>query len=164
MADRHAHCGYCGARFPPRLAWPRSCWRCRRLSYANPLPVVVLLVPVDEGLLFVRRGEEPGRGLWALPGGFIDHGESWRTAAVRELFEEANVQADPNQVEIFGAESIDGLLLMFGRVPPRSSAELPPFAPTPEVMDRIVARAPGPMAFPLHAVMVERFFALRSSP
>src|SRR6476659_9743246 len=52
------------------------------MSWANPLPVSVVLVPVDGGLLLVRRAIPPV-GQLALPGGYINLGESWEEAGAR---------------------------------------------------------------------------------
>jgi 8-oxo-dGTP diphosphatase len=45
-----------------------------------------------ERLLLVRRGTEPGRGLWSVPGGRVEPGESSREAAVREVWEETGLR------------------------------------------------------------------------
>ena len=46
----------------------------------------------DEGrLLLIRRGREPGRGLWSLPGGRCEPGEDPAAAAVRETYEETGL-------------------------------------------------------------------------
>jgi ADP-ribose pyrophosphatase YjhB (NUDIX family) len=42
-------------------------------------------------LLLVRRGREPGRGLWSLPGGRVEHGETAAAAVVREVREETGL-------------------------------------------------------------------------
>ena len=64
--DAHAHCGYCGAPFPPLTApltrGPRVCGRCGASTYRNPIPVAVLLLPVADGLPVVRRAIPPGLG------------------------------------------------------------------------------------------------------
>lgn len=64
---------------------------------------IVLLAIRDErlALLLVRRGFEPFRGRWALPGGFVTMEESLEAAAKRELSEEAGVTAV--HLEQFGA-------------------------------------------------------------
>jgi len=57
----------------------------------NSIPGVSVLV-IDAGrVLLVRRGREPNRGLWALPGGRIEAGESAEAAAIREVHEETGI-------------------------------------------------------------------------
>jgi ADP-ribose pyrophosphatase YjhB (NUDIX family) len=62
----------------------RVCDDCRRIHYADPKVAVGVAVFRDDGLLLVRRTMNPGRGRWALPGGFLDAGEDPRVAAARE--------------------------------------------------------------------------------
>ena len=45
----------------------------------------------DGRLLLIRRGQEPGRGLWSLPGGRCEPGEDAAAAAVRETYEETGL-------------------------------------------------------------------------
>ena len=55
-------------------------------TYRNPTPVAVVLVPVDDGLLVIRRGagNERGVGQLGLPGGYIDFAdENWQAGAAR---------------------------------------------------------------------------------
>jgi 8-oxo-dGTP diphosphatase len=50
----------------------------------------------DEGrLLLVKRGHEPGAGLWSLPGGRIEPGETDAEALVREMHEETGLEIEP---------------------------------------------------------------------
>jgi 8-oxo-dGTP diphosphatase len=45
----------------------------------------------EREVLLIRRGQEPWKGCWAFPGGFVDVGESPEDAVARELFEECNI-------------------------------------------------------------------------
>src|ERR1700759_3742561 len=100
MPDRYAHCTFCGARFPRGQPWPRRCAACGETSYLNPKPVAVALQPVGSGLLTVRRGIPPAVKQLALPGGYIDVGETWQAAATRELREETGLKTDPASVRL----------------------------------------------------------------
>src|SRR5579884_1067704 len=101
MAVKNAHCSWCGAAFAAEQPWPRTCLVCTSVSYLNPAPVVALLLPVDDGVLCVRRGIPPAVGQLALPGGFLDVHESWQQGAARELFEETGLRVDAAEVELF---------------------------------------------------------------
>jgi NADH pyrophosphatase NudC (nudix superfamily) len=76
MVQKHSHCSYCGHPFGVDQLWPRRCPQCEQTSFRNPLPVAVVLVPVDGGVLTVRRTIEPKFGWLALPGGYIEVGET----------------------------------------------------------------------------------------
>jgi 8-oxo-dGTP pyrophosphatase MutT (NUDIX family) len=160
MGKKNSHCSYCGAAFPDGAGWPRTCGGCGATSYLNPLPVAVLLVPVDGGLLTVRRAIEPRLGELALPGGYISPGESWQHAGAREVLEETGVTVDPAGVVDFRVLSApDGTVLIFGEARPLSS--VPSLSPNPEVSELVVLGAPAPLAFPLHTQVVNEWFARR---
>ncbi|MFJ6941134.1 NUDIX domain-containing protein [Streptomyces sp. NPDC101132] len=166
---KDSHCSACGAPYPPAAAWPRTCPACATVAYRNPLPVAVALLPVvdDEGtgLVVITRTIEPARGGTALPGGFIDHGEDWRTAVVRELREETGIEAPADQVELADAlSSPAGHLLLFGLLPPRPRTALPPPVPTAETTGWHTLRTPAPLAFPLHTQAAAAWFAGSYTP
>lgn len=162
MAKRNSHCSFCGAAFAPDQVWPRTCGSCSQTTYLNPVPVAVLLLPVGDGLLTVRRDIEPGKGKLALPGGYIGLGESWQQAAAREAWEETGAQVDPANVRDFRVLSApDGTVLIFGVSAPIAAADLPPFTPCAETSERVVLKAPEELAFPLHSRVVEEYFNRR---
>ncbi len=55
----------------------------------NPLPTVDILIEIGGGIVLIER-KNPPHG-WAIPGGFVDYGESLETAAVREAKEEVSL-------------------------------------------------------------------------
>lgn len=62
---------------------------------------VVALRTTEKGqleVLLVKRRWEPFANLWALPGGHVDHGETARTAAARELAEETGVRINEGEL------------------------------------------------------------------
>ena len=106
-AEACSHCSFCGHRFPGGVGWPRTCEACANVSYRNPLPVAVLVLPVeDDGVLLVRRVGPPA-GL-ALPSGFIEYGERWQDAAAREVADETGVRIDPAAVRELRVRSGSG--------------------------------------------------------
>jgi ADP-ribose pyrophosphatase YjhB (NUDIX family) len=163
MPDKFAHCTFCGARFTPGQPWPRRCAACGATSYQNPTPVAVAVQPVGHGLLVVRRGIPPARDRLALPGGFIDVGETWQAAAVRELSEEVGLKADPAAVRHYETVSApDGTLLVFGLLPALPDAStVPPSAPNDESLGWEVLYGPTELGFSLHTAIANRWFATR---
>jgi ADP-ribose pyrophosphatase YjhB (NUDIX family) len=158
MPDRYAHCTFCGARFTPGQGWPRRCAACGENSYLNPKPVAVAVQPVGSGLLVVRRGIPPARGRLALPGGYVDLGETWQEAAVRELREETGLSADAAAVRLLDVLSApDSTVLIFGLLPAVES--LPEFTPNDETLGWQVIERPTPLGFDLHTRVADRWFA-----
>jgi 8-oxo-dGTP diphosphatase len=57
--------------------------------YRNPVPTVDIIIELPQGLVLIERAHPPYG--WALPGGFVDYGESLEAAAVREAREETEL-------------------------------------------------------------------------
>ena len=82
-------------------------------SYPFPHPAIaadIAVLGLNEGVLsvlLIERGEEPNRGAWALPGGFLRPDETVEACAVRELQEETGVRAEVDLVGVFSAPDRD---------------------------------------------------------
>ncbi|OQX83212.1 MAG: hypothetical protein B6D63_06575 [Candidatus Latescibacteria bacterium 4484_7] len=103
-------CPYCGAPLVKKESEGRMRYYCnneQRFIYENPLPAATSLVTDGDGrILLVYRDIQPGRFKWALPGGFIEVGESPVEAAKRELFEETAIEAShPTLIDVLHENS-----------------------------------------------------------
>lgn len=86
-------------RVPPGEDRPRRvCDACGFVDYVNPKIVVGAVVTDGEGeavrILLCRRAIEPGHGLWTLPAGYMETGETIAVAVAREAREEAGAELD----------------------------------------------------------------------
>jgi ADP-ribose pyrophosphatase YjhB (NUDIX family) len=93
------HCRACGTavtyRIPDDDNRERAvCPACATIHYENPLNVVGTVPVWDERVLLCRRAIEPRHGLWTLPAGFLELGETTAEGAVRETVEEAGAQIE----------------------------------------------------------------------
>jgi 8-oxo-dGTP diphosphatase len=158
-----SHCPYCGAGYPAGLAWPRDCAVCGETHWLNPMPVAVALLPVERdggtGLVVVRRDIEPCRGELALPGGYMELGETWGEAAVRELGEETGLTAKAADATLFEVSGGESTLNVFALLPPRQADTLPAPSATAEATEWLILHEPAPLAFPTHTAVVEAYFA-----
>jgi len=156
----HAHFSFCGHPFVPDQPWPRRCANCNNTSFVNPLPVTIVLVPVDDGLLVVRRNIEPHKGKLALPGGYIEWSESWQAAGAREVFEETGITIDPNAIQLLTVFSApDGTIIIVGQAALMHSIDLPAFEANDEATERAFITSPQELAWPLHTEVVTAYFA-----
>ena len=92
--DQVNYCIRCGAGLERRLMFgqPRPvCPRCGWVYFADPKVAAGVLVEQDGAVLLVRRVNEPARGLWSIPAGFIDAREDPAQAAARECLEETGL-------------------------------------------------------------------------
>lgn len=141
----------------------RPCCRtCNRFFYRNPAPAVCCIVgDANGGLLVVQRAEEPCRGLWSLPGGYIELGESGEDAARRELEEETGLRA--TQFRLFGVRAQEctahGSILLLAYVAESWTGEL--CSPHPDMTLGFFAPNDRPaLCFDLHRQWAREFDAL----
>jgi ADP-ribose pyrophosphatase YjhB (NUDIX family) len=134
--------------------------RCGNVSFRNPVPVTVVLIPIDDGVLTVRRDIEPGRGQLALPGGYVNAGETWQAAGAREVYEETGLRLDPAELKVIDVYSTPhDQVLIFARACPRARQDLPAFTPNAEVSELVVLHNVQLLAFDSHTRMLRRFLA-----
>ncbi|XP_047160144.1 nudix hydrolase 23, chloroplastic-like isoform X3 [Vigna umbellata] len=70
------------------------CTVCGKIAYQNPKMVVGCLVEHDNKVLLCKRNIQPSHGLWTLPAGYLEIGESAVDGAIRETREEANADVE----------------------------------------------------------------------
>lgn len=153
------YCPACGTEFEQQ-SWPLTCRCCGRQQFRNPIPVSVVLLPVDGGVLAVRRAIPPAVGKLALPGGFVNWGETWQEAGAREVQEETGITIEPDELTLLGASSVpEGVLLLFSLARPRSLEEAAWQADPAEISEIVVLREPCELAFSTHTEQLAKFFS-----
>ncbi|XAR68601.1 FAD diphosphatase [Bertholletia excelsa] len=70
------------------------CTLCGRIAYENPKMVVGCLIEHDDKILLCKRKIQPSFGLWTLPAGYMEMGESAAEGAIRETWEEARAEVE----------------------------------------------------------------------
>ena len=88
------YCTQCGTHVELRIPEGDShlrhvCPQCGEIHYQNPKVIVGCIAQWEQRILLCRRAIEPCYGLWTLPAGFMENGESTTQAALRETYEEA---------------------------------------------------------------------------
>ncbi len=160
------YCNQCAAmlelRIPEGDTLPRHvCPGCGTIHYLNPKLVVGCLVQSEGKILLCRRAIEPRLGLWTLPAGFMENGETVKQAALRETFEEACAKVEIDALfALVSIPSIDQVHVFY-----RASLAGTSFAPGTESLEtRLFAEADIPwdeLAFRSVARCLELYFADR---
>lgn len=68
------------------------CPQCGFVRYRNPFPTVSLLIADGDRVVLGRRAADPGRGLWALPSGYVEFDDDFLTAAIAEARQETGLE------------------------------------------------------------------------
>ena len=97
--QRIKHCRVCGTEVAYRVPTDDNreravCPACSEIHYVNPLNVVGTVPVWGNQVLLCRRNIEPRFGLWTLPAGFLELGESAADGALRETIEEAGANVE----------------------------------------------------------------------
>jgi ADP-ribose pyrophosphatase YjhB (NUDIX family) len=91
------YCPFCGTQLALKEKGDRArpaCPRCGFVQYRNPVPGVVVLIDREGCVLLGKRRGGFGAGKWGLPQGYIEFGEDFITAAIREVKEEAGLNVE----------------------------------------------------------------------
>ena len=113
------YCSHCGEalslHIPPGDSYPRHvCTVCGKIHYQNPKMVVGCIPEWENKILLCRRAIEPRYGLWTLPAGFMENGETTAEGAARETREEAGAHIEVGPLyTLFNLPHIDQVYLMF---------------------------------------------------
>ncbi len=102
-------CPRCGAELAGDAA-RLACDACGFVVYASSKPTAGALCVDDGRVLLTRRGLEPFKGFWDIPGGFLDEGEDPLDGLRRELREETGLEVEPERflgiwVDRYGGDS-----------------------------------------------------------
>jgi ADP-ribose pyrophosphatase YjhB (NUDIX family) len=121
-----------------------ACAACGHIAYVNPRLVVTTFPITDAGeIILIRRGIEPGKGLWAQPGGFLEIDETVNQGAIRETWEETGLLVEPGEiVGLYTRLEASVVTIVFESRIVGGTA-----APTPEASE-IVAFAPEEIPWP----------------
>jgi ADP-ribose pyrophosphatase YjhB (NUDIX family) len=90
------YCPRCGSAVSPEARFGQMrpvCPKCGWIYFADPKVAAAAYIEREGRVLLVRRANEPCRGLWTLPAGFVDAGEDPARAAERECLEETGLTA-----------------------------------------------------------------------
>jgi ADP-ribose pyrophosphatase YjhB (NUDIX family) len=157
------HCRACGSAV--RYEVPAddnreraTCTACGTIHYENPLNVVGTVPVWGEQVLLCRRNIEPRYGLWTLPAGFMELGETTAQGAVRETIEEAGARIELQELfTVLNVVRVGQVHFFY-----RARLQDPHFDPGPETIEaRLFDEAEIPweeIAFRTVKETLERFF------
>jgi ADP-ribose pyrophosphatase YjhB (NUDIX family) len=107
------------------------CDSCNTIHYSNPNVVVGTLPAFEDKILLCKRAIEPRVGLWTVPAGFLENGESLLQGAWRETKEETQAEVDMKEIlTIFNIPQINQIYVIY-----RADIEDNSFGPTSESLD-----------------------------
>lgn len=136
-----------------------ACDSCDFVHWDNPKPVTATLIPIDGGLVLVKRNCEPFVNDWCLPGGFIEARESPEESAAREVREETGLEVDIKQ--ILGAFSPGrgiNVIILFYLAGEKVRGKMRAGDDASDVAVFKKHELPSNVCFDLHRKMIKQFF------
>jgi ADP-ribose pyrophosphatase YjhB (NUDIX family) len=157
------YCSLCGHSISLRIPEGDDrerhvCNSCGEIHYSNPRIIVCSLPCYEDKVLLCKRAIEPRYGLWTLPGGFMENGESTLQAAIRETHEEANAQIGTLELySLFNVIHINQVQLFF-----RAQLQSLDFSAGSESLEVVLFRQQeipwDKIAFPAVASTLQQYF------
>lgn len=136
QARRFKHCPTCGHAVEYRVPADDNreravCTSCSSIHYENPINVVGTLPIWGDQVLLCKRAIEPRYGLWTLPAGFLEIGETAAQGAQRETDEEAGAQIELHDLYcLLNVVKVGQIHLFY-----RATLLSPEFNPGPETLE-----------------------------
>jgi 8-oxo-dGTP diphosphatase len=156
----NAYCSSCGSKTETRLVAKQQlsvCLQCDRIFFRNPKVVVAALIEDGGRVLLILRDIEPGKGLWGMPGGYVDWDEHPERALIRECAEEVQVRVEP--LEMLPVQHIlmdeEGIVLLPYRA--RLVAGTPAAGDEVQQVGWFLPDALPPLAFPSHRKVLQQW-------
>jgi len=115
---RAIFCTRCGTPLQVQTLAGRArqvCPQCNWILYRNPIPVVAALVERSDEILLLKRRNEPLRGFWAPPTGYVEWDESAAQAATRETLEETGFEIQVDALDSVHSRANVGILFIVYR-------------------------------------------------
>jgi 8-oxo-dGTP diphosphatase len=115
----YRYCPVCGGTLENRLLKSEEperlvCPGCQFVFYLDPKVVACVITEINGRIVMLRRGISPGVGLWVIPGGFVDAGESVTDAAARETWEEVRLKvAIDSLVGVYSYAGISSVIVVY---------------------------------------------------
>ena len=91
-----------------------KCVECDRVIYSDPKVAVAAIIPMDSGIVLLKRAIEPQLGKWSFPSGYVDRGEKLEKALEREVLEECGLVVDVGRlVGVYSDEGQAVVLIVY---------------------------------------------------
>jgi ADP-ribose pyrophosphatase YjhB (NUDIX family) len=158
------YCSDCGAHVTHKIPEADDrlrfvCDHCNTIHYQNPKIVVGALAVWEGKILLCKRAIEPQYGLWTLPAGFMENGESTLAGAERETFEEAGAKFQDAEIyRLFDIPYINQVYIFY-----RATLVAPEYSSGIESLETVLfAEQDIPwddLAFPVIHDVLEEYFA-----
>lgn len=171
MATEYRFCPNCATPLQSVLRYDRVrpvCPACGFVHFADPKVAVIALVIANGSVLLVRRAVDPGKGLWSLPGGYMDAGEMPGEALQREVAEEVGLAVNVGEMlAIFPMENGEGkrtgIVLAYRAVAVGTNLQVHPQDDVSEAGWFGPAQLPGNLAFDSTKTLITEWIATNNN-